>query len=40
MKTRDVGRRDHGLGRDEYLVLGRDNTTMADHEQLSLVHGT
>ena len=20
--------------------LGRDNTTMADHEQLSLVHGT
>jgi hypothetical protein len=34
MKTRVVGHRDHGLGRDEYLMFWRDDATMADHEQL------
>ena len=34
MEARDVGRRDHGFGYDEHLMLGRDDAAMTDHKQL------
>ena len=34
MEARDVGRRDHGFGHDEHLMLGRDDAAMTDHKQL------